>query len=178
MELVLVIHRTTYEIRRNVTAASYDPAEWLINPDLSGVQGVPDYYWKVVGDSVVEMDAAEKAAVDAARLQKVKEVCLAKLSKDLNDFVESRYDIGAKISILSLYLMAKEYVPPKINRANYLKQALAWGESVIAYFAAKAGAIMAAPDIASVEAVTWDCEADLGPSDPLVRLPVAMNIPD
>ena len=41
-------------------------ASFLINPDLSGVAGVPNKYWKIVGAAVQEMNAGEKAAVDAA----------------------------------------------------------------------------------------------------------------
>jgi hypothetical protein len=54
------------EIRYNVSAGGYDPLIWLINPDLAGVAGVPNWYWKTVADTVVEQDAAEKAATDAA----------------------------------------------------------------------------------------------------------------
>ena len=60
------IHRTTYEYRKSINTPEFSTSDWLINPDLSGVDGVPQKYWKVVGDTVVEMDQAEKDAVDAA----------------------------------------------------------------------------------------------------------------
>jgi hypothetical protein len=53
------------EVRFNVSAGSYDPLVWLINPDLIPVAGVPNWYWKTVADTVVEQDAAEKAVTDA-----------------------------------------------------------------------------------------------------------------
>lgn len=67
-----VINRTastrgTFRFIRSVNTPDFDPAIWLINPDLRTVRGagVPERHWKVVADTVVEMSAAEKAAVDA-----------------------------------------------------------------------------------------------------------------
>jgi hypothetical protein len=57
-----VIHRTTGEYRLSVNTPEYDPAVWLINPQLPA--GVPQKYWKVDGDRVVEMSDSEKDAVD------------------------------------------------------------------------------------------------------------------
>lgn len=53
------------DVRYDVTGTSFDPLVWLINPDLVPVAGVPNWYWKTVLDTVVEQDAAEKAATDA-----------------------------------------------------------------------------------------------------------------
>ncbi len=36
----------------------------LVNPDLSGVSGVPQIYWKESTGSIVEMSAGEKTAID------------------------------------------------------------------------------------------------------------------
>ena len=43
-------------------------ADWIFQPDLSGVTGIPSKYWIITGDVVSEMDAAAKAVVDAAAL--------------------------------------------------------------------------------------------------------------
>ena len=64
--MATVFNRTTLERREGVPASSYDSSLWLIDPDLSAVAGVPDEYWKIVGDSIVEMTVAEKAAQDAS----------------------------------------------------------------------------------------------------------------
>jgi hypothetical protein len=40
--------------------------DWIINPDLSSVVGIAEKYWKISGDSVLEMTSEEKAIVDAA----------------------------------------------------------------------------------------------------------------
>lgn len=57
-----VLHRTTLEYLSSVSTVKYLDGNWLINPALPTC---PKCYWKVVGDNVVEMDAGEKAAVDA-----------------------------------------------------------------------------------------------------------------
>lgn len=67
-----VVHRTTVEYRRSVHAPDFPEAEWIHNPDLSALSGVPSVYWKVVGDSVLEMTPAEKTAKDAAMANAVK----------------------------------------------------------------------------------------------------------
>ena len=59
-----VLNRWTKELRRSVNTPDFPPADWIENPDLSAVANVPWRYWKIVGDSVVEMTDAEKAIVD------------------------------------------------------------------------------------------------------------------
>jgi hypothetical protein len=59
-----VINRLSREYRRSVNTPDYHLSDWLINPDLSRVAGVPWRYWKIVGESVVEMTTEEKAIVD------------------------------------------------------------------------------------------------------------------
>lgn len=53
-----------YRIIRNVNLGDYPSADWLHDPDFSGVVGAPTKYWKVSGSSVVEMSQSEKDAVD------------------------------------------------------------------------------------------------------------------
>lgn len=80
-----VINRATLEIRRSVHTPNFPTADWIVNPDLSALAGVPVRYWKVVGDTVVEMTTPEKDAVDAA-------VAAAKAAQELSantDFSEA-----------------------------------------------------------------------------------------
>jgi hypothetical protein len=49
-----------------VNTPDFSESDWIINPDLFLVEGVPLKYWKIVGDSVQEMTPEEKAIVDAA----------------------------------------------------------------------------------------------------------------
>jgi hypothetical protein len=60
-----VLHRTTKQYLRSVNTPDFPRATWVINPDLSSLTGVPTKYWKInPDDTVVEMTAAEKSAVD------------------------------------------------------------------------------------------------------------------
>jgi hypothetical protein len=72
--MATVVNRTAVplEILYSVNTPDYDPAYWIINPDLTILETVPLKYCKVSGDLIVEMTAAEKAAVDAAELAAAK----------------------------------------------------------------------------------------------------------
>lgn len=61
-----VLNRTTKQYITSANTPDYPTADWIINPDLSGVSGVPSKYWKITGDVVTEMNQTEKDAVDAA----------------------------------------------------------------------------------------------------------------
>ena len=67
-----VLNRTTKEYRTSVNTPDYPEVTWIINPDLSAVQSVPVKYWKIVGDTVTEMNQSEKDAVDAALFPGIK----------------------------------------------------------------------------------------------------------
>lgn len=67
-----VLNRTTLELRQSVHTPDFDPADWLIAPDLSAVAEVAPRYWKLEGDSVVPMTRVERDAVDAQRLADAK----------------------------------------------------------------------------------------------------------
>lgn len=77
-----VINKTTLEFRPSVNTPSFPTADWLINPDMSGVRGVPKKYWKLRGTAVVEMNATEKAAVDAAEAGRDKTEPIIARSRD------------------------------------------------------------------------------------------------
>lgn len=64
-----VVNKSTKELKTSVHTPAYPPSDWLIDPDLSAVQGVPQKYWKISNDLIVEMNDTEKAAADAALAQ-------------------------------------------------------------------------------------------------------------
>lgn len=64
-----VLHKTTLEYRKSVHTPDYAPEVWLINPDLSAVEGVDSKYWKIQDGLVREMSSEEK---DATYLGEVK----------------------------------------------------------------------------------------------------------
>lgn len=68
-----VLNRITRELRTSQHEPDYNPAEWIINPDLSAVANVPQSRWIIDGDTVRPPDAGEIAAFDAADLAAAKE---------------------------------------------------------------------------------------------------------
>jgi len=61
-----VVNRTTKQYLGSVHTPDYSPVDWIIDPDLSSVIGVPSKYWNISGDIITEMTQPEKDAVDAA----------------------------------------------------------------------------------------------------------------
>lgn len=61
-----VLNRTTKEYLPSVNTPDYPTVDWIINPDVSALAGVPTKYWNISGDTVTEMTQPEKDAVDAA----------------------------------------------------------------------------------------------------------------
>jgi hypothetical protein len=61
-----VLNRATLQFIKSANTPDFDKADWIIEPDLSLVQGVDKKYWKLDGDRVLEMDTDEKQAVDDA----------------------------------------------------------------------------------------------------------------
>ena len=70
-----VLNRVTVQLLTSVHTPDFDPGDWIINPDLSAVEGVIQRYWKIVVDAVVEMSAGEKVTADAAALPGEKVDC-------------------------------------------------------------------------------------------------------
>ena len=62
----VVINRTNKQILYSANTPDYSETDWIINPDLSLLSSVPQKYWKISGDSVLEMTTQEKSNVDAA----------------------------------------------------------------------------------------------------------------
>lgn len=63
-----VVNRTTKQYLRSVNTPEYPVVDWIINPDVSALAGVPTKYWVISGDVITEMDQTAKDAVDAAEV--------------------------------------------------------------------------------------------------------------
>lgn len=61
-----VLNRTTHEYLQSVHTPDYDIADWVINPDVTELTGVPPKYWDIgIDDVITEMTPEQKAVVDA-----------------------------------------------------------------------------------------------------------------
>lgn len=61
-----VLNRTTKQYLQSVNTPDFDPADWIINPDLTAVAGQPVRYWLIAGDTVSLADQSTRDAIDAA----------------------------------------------------------------------------------------------------------------
>ncbi len=64
------LHRTTKQYFKSISNVDLlEPlANYISQPDMSAVEGVPSQYWVITGDVVSEMSQAEKDVIDAQML--------------------------------------------------------------------------------------------------------------
>lgn len=75
------LHRTTKQYLVSVSPNELQeaPANYIEDPDLSSVAGVPNRYWKITGDVITEMNQSEKDAVDASLLSDSRDATVAQI---------------------------------------------------------------------------------------------------
>ena len=101
-----VLNRTTLQYLQSVNTPDYPVVDWVINPDLSGVAGVPQKYWKLTGDVVSEMSQAEKDAVDAAVQPSVRwhaSSVLTDAEKSVTETSPSWQELGGSVTTPSFF---------------------------------------------------------------------------
>lgn len=86
-----VLNRISKAYLQSVNTPDFDELEWIINPDLTAVEGVPPCYWVIEGDAVREMTVEEKAIYDAAHV--------AVVTNKLNDGTPAYLYMGYVVSI-------------------------------------------------------------------------------
>ncbi len=99
-----VIKRTAdangiYELLTSANTPDYLVADWIHNPDLSALTGVPKSRWIVVGDTVREMTAAEQ---DINILSSVKASKLLAIDARTDALIASGFVYSSKTFSLSL----------------------------------------------------------------------------
>lgn len=177
-----VIHRTERDSNGfllraySVNTPNYDTDDWLVNPDLSGVEGVAEYYWKVTGTppggAVEEMNQAEKDVVDAARLATAKTIMKPSLAAAGDAYVSQRYPNWAQLDVLYI-----DAVRDRPNRWGYLIPYMKWREKVSAEVKVKQDAVDAATDADDAYAIALDTTT-LDAEDPGVTVGAAITQSD
>lgn len=176
-----VINRTTLELRRSINTPDYPTVDWIINPDLSllyvwstDTYLVPKYYWKISGDDVLEMDAGEKAVVDAQRLAAAKVTRKAALNDRGSQYPAERYPVSEQDELHALYTDAIRMRP---RRASYLQPWIDWLDEINEEVKARQDEVDTKSTIPDVEAVVLD-EATLTSDDPGVTVDGANAVAD
>jgi len=181
-----VIHRTDRDgagallYRTSVNTPEYDTNDWLVNPDLSSLQGiVAAKYWKVTGVApggvVEEMTQGEKDAVDAAELAAAKLARKTAIKTEAWSYLESRYDAGEQRIIIDL--QTETYINSKPNRRAALSPYFVWREQVMQHMKTQFQSINSQTTVEDVNAVVIDTAAmDL--LDPGINLITILGIAD
>lgn len=97
--------------------AAVSNAEWIYNPDMSAVEGVPAKYLVITGNVVSEMSQAEKDAVDAATLEAKRDKAVAvidNLEGDLRQLV--------RLMISELNILRVEHGLPNRTMTQFKSQ--------------------------------------------------------
>lgn len=180
-----IIHRTTRDAagkllrRYSVNTPSIDTNDWLVNPDLSGLGGVDEKYWKVTGappgGTVEEMTQGEKDSNDATILAAVKTAKIALLRSQAVDYLNTRYDIQDREFFHTLIIDAQ--ISSKTNRRAYLASWFAWMEDAVTEVRNKIVDVNTATTEAAVAAVALD-GATLTAADPAITVGGALAITD
>lgn len=169
--MATVLNRTTKQLLVSVNTPDYSTATWIINPNLSAVVGVPVEYWKITGDVVSEMDASEKAAVDAVLIVGEKQAKIDEFFFVSTQLVDSKY-APSTMSEFSVLLAQAGGLP---NRAAYIQQLFTWVAAANTGYVNHTATVNAQSTRAGVAAVTWDTTA-LEAANPLVTVNGALAI--
>lgn len=94
-----VLNRKTLEYHESVNTPEYPPDQWLINPDLSAVAGLPTWQWVVDGDSVRPPTTDELAAMEASRLPAAKAERIAAIDAKTAAIVTSGVEVAPGVRI-------------------------------------------------------------------------------
>jgi len=76
-----VVNRTTKQYHQSVNTPDFPVVDWIINPDLSAVQGFPSRYWKINGDVVTLMAPVERMALDDANAKAARDAEVNQLNR-------------------------------------------------------------------------------------------------
>lgn len=79
--MATVLNRTTKALITSANTPDYSVAEWIIEPNLSAVNGFASIYWVITGDVVTLMDAPTRAAVDLAILNAQRDAVAAAMDR-------------------------------------------------------------------------------------------------
>jgi len=170
-----VLNRTTKQYFLSVNTPDFPKSDWLINPDLTTVAGVPVEYWKITGDTVSEMDQSEKDAVDAVLIVAEKQAKINEFNYTASRIVEDRY-FASQMSILSS-MLAESYKDEQDNRAAYIKQFVDWGNSITNELTSKTAEVNSKTTRGDVADVRWDTTTIIE-ADPKITIAGAEAIPN
>ena len=117
------LHRTTKQYLTSTSPASLpEPlANYIDEPDLSAVAGVPNRYWIITGDVVTEMSQGEKDALDAQILDAARDAIM----QGEIDNLESVLRHITKLIVSELNILRQQFNTTTAETAHVSDTALA-----------------------------------------------------
>lgn len=82
------LNKSTKQYLTSVNTPDYPAADWIINPDMSAVDGFESKYWVITGDVITLMDLSARNAVDAAELSAKRDAIAGALDYQQDVMVE------------------------------------------------------------------------------------------
>ena len=164
-----VLNRVTLEYRRSANTPQYSIDEWIINPDMSAVEGVDKSYWIVEGETVRAMTTQEKDG-NLAQWQTARKKALVDA---VNAYGEQHYDQRTELRLKHEYNRA--VTEGLVNRAAHIKTALDWSAGLITDWMTRSAAVDASIGHAEVVAVSVDFSNN-NAADPGVTVTSALQV--
>lgn len=110
-----VLHRLTKQFLDSVNTPDFDPAFWVVNPDLSAVEELPLKYWIVDGDTIRPATTSERVDIDD--LEGYEGLTLDEVKRKVYDVINVYRD--EKINMGVIYL-GNEFDSDERARENIL----------------------------------------------------------
>lgn len=170
-----VLHKASKLYLTDVELTSYEGEDWIHNPDMSAVEGVPVRYWKIVLEDVYAMSQAERVALDAPELPTFKAQRKDVIRRDMLSYVNGKYDPTTFAILNSLDADALD--SGLTNRAAYIDDMRDWIISLIQQQDTYGAAIDACTTWEAIEAIVWDFSS-FESSDPGITPSGALAITD
>ena len=90
-----VVNRVSFEVIHDANTPDYDPASWLVNPNMSAVQGVDKKYWFVRGNELHAMEPEARVKIDDADLAGTKRAFIAEAEALLAEMLAEGFEFPA-----------------------------------------------------------------------------------
>lgn len=95
-----VLNKQTFEYRKSVNTVQYMDGSWLINPDLTDVEYVPVKYWKIDGETIVEMSQEEKNIINNSEVEILRNTLIDQIDDKTAELIaEGFYVFSDKFSL-------------------------------------------------------------------------------
>jgi len=143
-----------------------------IHDESANIRIVMDVSFTAAQETILDTTVSDHPALSSYKAKH-----LAIMDQGIQIFIYSKYDGETQKSLTALHSIALT------NRKAHIKDYIDWLDDLLTRFYSKKTTINDAADKAAVDAVTWDWEAEFGPTgtqtvDPLITIENTLDISD